>query len=284
MKWNSCRFFLSLATVAVLAAAGPLWAADPWADAVVAYTQGSGVGNDFVTGNAFNDPNVALGQPTRFTSDPANFGGPVHPFNSPFRANEVVSIGEGGSLTLSFDEPVADDPQNPFGIDLLVFGNAFYFLTPFASNGVVSGASTEGGRIEVSADGINFVEIVGVEADGIFPTLGYLDVTDPLSSTAGSVLSDFTKPVDPSFDPTGLTLAEIVTGYDRSGGGVGIDLSGTGLSAISYVRIFNLVGSGVVPEIDALADVRAVPEPSTFVLGGLAMLIAGVACRCRRTV
>jgi len=280
---NRSRFFLSFATLLALGTSTSTQAADPFADNVVAYTQGTGVSSDFVTGNLFNDPSVALGQPTRFTSDLANFGGPVHPFNSPFRANEVVSIGEGGSLTVSFDEPVLDDPLNPFGIDLLVFGNAFYFLSPFASNGVAGGAATEGGRIEVSEDGTNFIELTGMEADGIFPTLGYLDVTDPLSSTAGQVLSDFTKPVDPNFDSSGLTLSQIVAGYDGSGGGVGIDLAATGLSAISYVRIFNPAGSGVVPDIDAFADVQAIPEPSTFALAGLMGIITGLATRRRLT-
>ena len=103
-------------------------AADPWADHVVSYVQGTGVGNDFVTGNPVNNPLTALGEPTRFTSDPANFGGPTTPFSSAYRDDEIVSIGAGGSLTLQFDEPVVDHPLNPFGFDLLVFGNAFYSL------------------------------------------------------------------------------------------------------------------------------------------------------------
>jgi len=154
MKWNG--FVLSLSALLVLAASTSTQAADPWADGVVNYTPGTGIANDFATGNPFSDSSTALGEPTRFTSDSANFGGPVQPFNSPFRANEVVSIGEGGSLTVSFDEPVTDDPLNPFGIDLLVFGNSFYFLTPFASDGVAGSPSTEGGRIEVSADATAF--------------------------------------------------------------------------------------------------------------------------------
>jgi hypothetical protein len=276
-------FVFYLATLLALGTSMSVRAADPYADNVVAYTEGTGVGNDFVTGDAFNDSSVALGQPTRFTSDILNFGGPVHPFNSPFRANEVVSIGEGGSLTVSFDEPVIDDPLNPFGIDLLVFGNSFYFLSPYASDGVASGAATEGGKVEVSADGVIFHEITGVGADGIFPTLGFLDVTDPLSSSPGLVPSDFTKPVDPNFDPNGLTLSQIVTGFDGSGGGVGIDLAATGLSAISYVRVSNLAGSGVTPEIDGFADVQAVPEPSTLVLAGLLGITMSLAALRRQT-
>jgi len=275
MKW-SC-FVLSLLMLLVLGTSTFAQPVDPWADNIVEYIllQETDVVNDFVTMAPFSDSSTALGEPTRFTSDPENFGGAVQPFNSPFRANEVVSIGEGGSLTVSFNEPVTDDPLNPFGIDLLVFGNSFYFLTPFASEGVAGSASTEGGLIEVSEDGTDFVEVVGVGADGVFPTLGYSDLTDPLSPSAGQTLSDFTKPVDPNFNPTGQTFSVIVAGYNGSGGGVGIDLTATGLGAISYVRISNPLGSGVTPEIDAFADVRAVPEPSSCVLG-LAGVIAGM--------
>ena len=64
--------------------------------------------------------------------------------------------------------------------------------------------------------------------------------TSPLPSPAtGSVPSDFTKPVDPSFDVAGLNTAGVVAGYDGSGGGAGIDLASVGLSEISYVKVFN---------------------------------------------
>jgi hypothetical protein len=96
--------------------------------------------------------------------------------------------------------------------------------------------------------------------------MGYSDVIDPLSSDPGSALTDFTKPVDPSLVTTGLTLPQMVAAYDGSGGGVGIDISATGLPAISYVRISNAVDAQFVPEIDGFADVRAVPEPGTWVV------------------
>ena len=111
------------------------------ADNVIHYVMGADVAdvND-VAGDPFIDPTTALGEPTRFTSEPQLFGGAVTPFQSPFRANEVVSIGEGGRLVLEFDEPVVDDPANPFGIDLLIFGNSFLsFLTgePVTEGGIV---------------------------------------------------------------------------------------------------------------------------------------------------
>ena len=219
----------------------------------------------------FNDPTASLGEPTRFTSPSSPFGGQVTPFNSPFGADELVSIGEGGSLTLRFDEPVKDEPGNPFGIDLLVFGNSFLLLSSFPADETTTatGTTSEGGVISVSADGITYVEVPGVDADGVFPTLGYDDTSVPFPSS-GTAPTLFTRPVDPSANLVGLTTSEIVALYDRSGGGAGIDLAVTGLSEISYVRITNPDGSGVTPEIDAVADVRSVPEPATLLLAVIA--------------
>jgi hypothetical protein len=206
-------------------------------------------------------------------------GGVVTPLQSPFRANEIASIGFGGELVVQFAEPVTDDPLNPFGIDLLVFGNAFFvgddFFNPdfsFNSAGVADNVANEGGLIAVSADGVNFSPVPGA-ADGLFPTNAYADVTDPFATTPGAAPADFTKPVDPAFDPIGKTFAQIVAGYQGSGGGFGVDIAPTGLSSISYVRITNPVGSGAIPEIDALADVASIPEPATSTLFLVAALI-----------
>ena len=270
---------IRLFSAAIVLSASQVLAADPWADRVVSYTPGSGIGADFVTGDLYDDPSVSLGEPTRFTSDMANFGGAVTPFNSPFRANEIVTVGGGGSLTVAFDEPVVDDPLNPFGIDLLIFGNAFLFDADFP-NGIAGALASEGGIIEVSENGVDFFAVPGVEADGAFPTLGYTD-TGAFSDTAGSSLTDFTLPVDPSFDLNGLDFSQIVTGYNGSGGGAGVDLATVGLSQISYVRISTAAGAQFFPKIDALADVRAVPEPISLVMAGFCLAVSFAAPRVR---
>jgi len=252
-----------LALCLLLTNLGSLFA-DPWADNVLNYVPGSGIQNDFITGEPFSDASTALGEPTRFTSDPENFGGAVTPYQSAFRATEVVTIGQGGQLLVSFDEPVVDDPNNPFGIDLLIFGNSFLSF-------VDGSPVTEGGIVEVSRDGTSFVTVTGVEADGVYPTLGYSDLAEAFPMAVGSVTSDFLKPVDPAFDISGKSMSEILVGYNGSGGGAGVDLSSTGLTQISFVRITNPNGSGVDPEIDALADVKSVPEPSSLPLVCLAL-------------
>ena len=249
LRWAAAVAGLTLAAAAH---------ADPFADAVVSYVPGVGVSPSFA------DPAAALGSPTRFTAPDSNFGGAVTPFQAPFGAGELVTVGEGGQLTVRFDEPVTDDPSNPFGIDLLVFGNAFYGID-FANGTATGDVFGEGGRIEVSANGVNFVAVPAVAADGAFPTLGYRDVDEPFPSEAGTVLTDFTRPVDPSFDPTALTTAQIAAAYAGSGGGAGVDIGSVGLTSVSFVRITNdnPAGSGITPEIDGFA---AVPEPASAVL------------------
>ena len=270
------RNVMSVCVVWCAGAASAIAGPTPWADTVVFYDQGVGASPSYV------DPISALGEPSRFTGDNApfsGFDGAVTPFNGPFNTDQVVTLGEGGVLTLGFNEPVTNDTANPFGIDLLVFGNASYLDNDFPNGQASTPASLfgEGGVIEISADGLAWTVVTGVDADGSFPTLGYEDVTDPFSSGPGVIETDFTRPVDPNFVADGLTLSEIITGYDGSGGGAGIDIGAFGLSEVSFVRITNPIGSGFTPEIDAVVDV-SVPAPG----GALLLGIGAAACARRR--
>lgn len=249
---------------------------DPWADTVIAFDQGTEN-----TNANYADPASALGEPSRFTGDNAPFSGfdsAVTPFNGAFNTDQIVTIGGGGSLTLGFDEPVTNDAANPFGIDLLIFGNATITDTDFPNGqaGDPAGITSENAIVEISSDGVNWIEATGIIPDGSFPTLGYADLTDPFSPTPGDVETDFTRPVDPDFSLDGLSFSEIVTGYNGSGGGVGVDIGAYGLSEISFIRFSNPLGSGMAPEIDAVVDV-AIPAP-----GATALALAGLAIASRR--
>jgi hypothetical protein len=246
----------------------------PWASQVVSYTSGVLPPEHA----AYINPATALGEPERFTGE-GQFPGAVTPFNPAYLATEIVALGVGGSLTLRFDHPVQNDPNNPFGIDLLVFGNTGYIsdLGYGVTSGAMFGDSTQG-RIEVSADGLSWTTVVGAQPDGPFPTLGYRDVTDPFTSPPGTMPTDFTRPVNPAFDPAGLSLSQIVAGYNGSGGGAGIDLAPLGLSQISFVRVSYLGADGDL-QIDAVSDVSPVPGPG--VLGSFS-LVGLAAARWRR--
>lgn len=274
MKRFGAASSVMMAGAAMVASAGSALAVDPWADSVVSYTAGTGADSNYLNAS------TALGSPERVSGENTPFGsfpGSVTPFAGAYGIDEIVSIGAGGSLVVRFDEPVTDDPMNPYGLDLIVFGNSFFTTNDFV-NPRVSGIAADGGQIAVSADGTNWFSVSGA-ADGLFPTLGYLDETQPFGGPAGSVPSDFTKPVNPAFDPTNLSLAQLIAGYDGSGGGFGVDIASTGLSQINFVRIELPMGGMGNVEIDAFSDVSPVPGP-----GGLAVMLGmgGMLCVRRR--
>jgi len=229
-----------------LTLAVPTWAGST---AVEVVSFAPGVGGAL----GFDNPAAALGEPTRFTSPGTFFGGAVTPFQPAFSTGEIVSIGESGQITLRLAEPAVDAPEHAFGIDLLVFGNAFLTLG--------GSGFPEGGVIELSVDGITFFVVPGVDADGMFPTLGYADLTEPFATTPGSVETDFFKAADPSLNLASMSLEQISLAYDGSGGGVGIDLAAAGLAQASYIRISNPIGSGLSPEIDAVTVIPTLPPP-----------------------
>ena len=272
------------------------WAGDH-PDAVISYTPGQGGGSDYITGTPMTDPSQALGRPTIDTTGdvfnlPESDVVPVVPVYPAFRSFELVSLGLGGELVLRFDEPVGDDPRNPYGVDFIVFGNSFVILdwqSPWL-NGDPSlllvqdwGGSIEPGSVSVSQDGAvwhTFSDAVGPHADpqgpyagtdgpwaDVFaPTLGRVyDPSDPDPSLGPwnlwwSAPTDPTWPIDPRWRWSDLqwrSLAEIATLYEESAGGAGFDLQWLqvpGLDWVRYVRIAN-GGAGLSPEIDAVADV-----------------------------
>lgn len=219
---------------------------NPWAAEVVEYTPGA----DVPAG--FDDPAGALGEPTRYTGV-GSFPGAVTPFNPPFLAEEVVTIGAGGSLTLRLGTPAFDAAFNPYGIDLILFHNGGYIDAAFPA-GVVGGTFFDGGSIEVSQDGVEFFTVAPAAEDH-YPTLAYLDLVTPFTEQRGDEPSDFRLPVNPGFDPDSTGWDDLVAAYNGSGGGVGIDIGAVGLSEVNFVRI--TAADGQSPDIDALAVVRS---------------------------
>lgn len=265
-----CRLLQSM----VLLCAVPVASAAPWASSVESYAPGT------TPAAGFTDPNVALGSPERFTGE-GSFPSVVSPFNPAFGTDEIVSIGEGGHLTLRFDAPITNDPAHPFGIDLILFGNTGFADSQFP-DGVASDPvfafGLDDAFIEVSADGSSWAPL-GTVQTGRFPTDGYLD-SGPFDATAGSVLSDFQTPVDPSltlanFD--GLSLAQIRALYAGSGGGTPIDIASSGLSVVEYVRV------SVPDDLDPTTSLNAeVDALSVVPSAGAGWLLGGLLCAVRR--
>ncbi len=259
------RHALSLAATVALATALP--AAARHAVEAVGYQPGTGFATDFVTGAGYTNVAAALGEPSRST--PGEFGGPVDPFSPPYLASQLLSIGAGGTVTLRLDQPARNDPANPFGIDLLLFGaTGFLIINGDYSGGGITDGSLFGSdeatfRLSVSADGSAFHRLAGPDVpgfEGLFPTDGS---------------GDFTLPVDPAFGADAFDnagLGEIRLRYAGSGGGTGFDLAwavddGGNPVAVDEAAWLRLdVLSGRV-DLDAVSAVRAVPEPSAWTLG-----------------
>ena len=273
------KFALPVCLLALLG--GPAWSS-PYATEVISYTPGTahGVGNP---GPYQTDATQALGMPTRNTGDPP-WDSQVGVFYPAWQSDELVIVGEGGQLVVKFDHQVEDDPLNTYGVDLLVFGNACYSLDPNLPDYHTTGdIFEEPGNIAVSQDSTIWYDVVP-EGDTAFPTLSYVDtVYNGWGNYDGTIETDFTKPVDPTFDATGMSEAQINAAYAGSGGGTGIDISETGLSWIQYVKVYQPAGDTWSTEIDAFADVAPVPEPSTIVLTAIACLSLLFWWRRRRT-
>jgi len=228
------------------------------ASTVVGYTAGSGAGA------AYRNPASALGPPTQFTGLGVEPGA-VTPFRPAFMPSEIVSIGRGGELVIAFDEPVTDDAAHPFGIDLIVYGNAMCGDIAYPS-GVAGWVFQEGGSIDVSIDGVTWLPVPGAEADGGLPTLGWTDVS-PYSTVAGTMPTDPALPIDPQVNAesiAGLSWPELLTVYGNAAGGTGIDLADVGIASIRFIRIRVAIDAASVPEIDAVVAVRAPRAPADF--------------------
>ena len=233
---------------------------NPWADEVVSFDAGLG-GAD-----GYDQPAVTLGPPELMTGEDTGTTSVVSPFSPPWRPDEVVSIGAGGSIVLSFDEPVLNAPDNLFGIDLIIFGNAGLVdvLWPSGVCGGLFGA--DGGSVSVSTDGTQWHVAEDTQANGLWPTMAYVDAS-PYAESAGEYPADPTRAIDPTLTLTGvngLDYASLVKLYDQSAGGVGIDLAPLGLDFIRYIRIDVPMDALISSELDAVVDagVWINPDPT----------------------
>lgn len=161
------RIRVCLLLILLASACGYEFDPNDFAIEVVSYVPGTGIPTDNFTGQPFTNPQAALGRPTVDTAGdglaaPAGQTVPVVPVYPPWRVSEVVSIGFRGHLVLKFGHPVSDDVNNPYGKDLIVFGNSLqqingtdYWLTgdPAQITTMNKGCTREPAVISVSQDG-----------------------------------------------------------------------------------------------------------------------------------
>jgi hypothetical protein len=234
-------------------------AADNFAARVVSYDPGVG----FAPG--FTNKSVVLGEPSRVNP----YTEAVDPFNPPYGTNQVLSIGEGGSLVVKMDRPIFDTPRKPFGLDFIIFGNAGFIITNEfdlntfnwigepATDGSMFGTNEGNTLVSVSADGVIFVPL----APRLVPTVDTLFPTDATGS--------FDVPVNPELtaaDFAGATLADMLNLYAGSAGGAGFNVGWAHwrgrwvrLPFVRYIRIDVLSGKAEIDGICAVA--RTVRKP-----------------------
>jgi hypothetical protein len=145
------------------------------------------------------------------------------PFNG-----DIVSLGDGGVITLSFDNPILNNE----GFDFAVFENGFkvglsYYL--------------ELAHVEVSEDGVNFIRFPGESlTDTGFQTdnFGYIE-PEKIYNLAGKHQAPY---------------------------GTLFDLQEVGLNQINYVRLIDVIGSvnGSIGTRDSKGRLINDPFPSPF--------------------
>lgn len=225
-------------------------------DSVISYDPGTG----FAPG--FTNSAAALGEPSR-----SNPFGDTDPFDPPYGKAQIVSVGAGGHLVLQFHTPILNHPNNLYGYDFTIFGNAGFIITNDfdlttydwigipATDGSLFGTSTGHSRISVSRDGINFYQLDPATAPAV----------DSFPPTDGS--GNFQIPLAPQLSQTnfaGATLEGIRALYNGSGGGASYDISWAQDAAgnpvfvpeINFVRIDVISGRA---EIDGVAAVLRAP-------------------------
>jgi len=149
---------------------------------------------------------------------------------------DVVSLGDGGHITLHFDTGIGDGP----GDDFAVYENGFWTL---------DGLFAELAFVEVSTDGVVFQRFDSTSLR-----------TTPVSGPNGEVV-----------DPTDY---HNFAGKHARGEGTGFDLAELGLGGVSYVRFVDAIGDGSTQ--DHLGAAVYDPYQTPFDSGGFDLDAVGV--------
>lgn len=226
----------------------------PWAVRVVEFEQGSGALSlyDWVNLEESEDPdlNAPLGRPNVDTDEFDDVT--VNPVYPAWNWWELVSIGENGYLILEMGRPITNHPENPYGIDFLVFGNSFFVAAgsyPTGTNSPIglslanpTSINHKPGVVSVSEDLITWYTFDSPTVGNLMPTLGRVWDED---TNAWGDPTDPTIPPDPALsigDFSGMALTELIRRYRGGAGGTGFDLEWLNLppnapTSFRYVRI-----------------------------------------------
>jgi hypothetical protein len=213
-----------------------------YADTLINYTQGPGAQPGYTTPTAARGAPSTGHTPTTVLNDDLDTGEPL-----------VVSLGQGGSITLGFNTPVRNQGPsgaNPWGYDLLIWGNTF-------QGGAAITPEGQFGRFHEQG----FVEVARADETGqpvewflILPRIFF----DPLRP----------DPVPRDFTPADLLtpVFDIFGDFVESG-----DLSTSACLFDGFADAVPAQGAALQTVLDSgdLADV-ILDNPATFAIEGLA--------------
>lgn len=240
----------------------------------------------------YNNPNDLLGKPTTTIPGWPSGTSKVSIVEPAWGGNAITTFNEGDWAIVKFDDQVRNDPGNPFGLDFIVYGNAFFAgsgglvdeSTDHTEFSIGGGVFAEPLQISVSQDLFHWYTYEnGPYGDDFYPTNPWVwDYDLWMNEENGwtDTENDYAKPVNPNLtaDDFAGSSYEAMLLYDGSAGGAGFDLEESGLDWIQYVRVAGVSGfSG--GEIDAFSDVAANPVPvpgAVWLLGSGLLGLIGI--------
>jgi hypothetical protein len=261
-----------LVAVSLVGAATPTVEAGPFA-AAAGQPGSSAIVN---TSPLFAEWASGVASLTRGPLDIANPGGGTASFGTAAEAlgfadgnsSHIVSLGDGGQITLGFDKPITDGP----GFDLAVFENSF------------SDTFLELAFVEVSSDGANFLRFPAVSLTPSATQVGAFGNLDPtnLDNLAGKYRGGYGTPFDlgqlagvsPLVDVTDVHFVRIVDVVGSINPLLGTRDSLNNLINDPYPTAFASGGF----DLDGVGVLHMVPEPSAAALalvGALALIAIG---------
>ena len=248
-----------------------------FANAVVDYTPGTLV-------DSYNSPNSALGQPAPIVGADSGFPNVLSPFSPHYETTDLVGIGAGGQLTLQLQNYVKVQSG---GFEIGVWSNVGLDDINYPSGTTDTTASTlsppSSAVVSVSADGTHWVTLNGGNPITFSVPGNYYTNAGPYDAAAPAnpQFANFGQPFTGSLSSfNNEDYAQVLATLNGSAGGTWLDLDGTGLSQVGYIR-FNGVASGDELHLNgvginsSLAGAQVVPEPASaglLVLGAMCAL------------
>jgi len=226
--------------------------------------------NNLDADSPYNDPTAILGRPTLsfidyFGTDTNDFTKIIEPpyWTAPDGSDVITEILGGGQVTLKLGRKVYDDPNNPYGMDLIVYGNSFFSVSDITN---ALGNDTDLNTAILGSGYFGHSTVVSVSQDGsawyaftndaeLFPDNAYR--WDDTNAIWTAEQMNPTKPLNPSITGSslgGLSVASALDQFAGASGGTGYNLKESGLPWIQYVRVQPAPGAYTV--IDAVAAVN----------------------------